>query len=170
LRYRSDRLLLLAFVLSGTAALGYEVLWTRLLSLALGSETLGVLGVLAGFFGGLAAGSALLHARARRSPRPARLFAVLEVAAALYALASPHLLHALARHLPRLLGPPAGDNDTGLALALSLGVATAVLLPATASAPGARSARSSPLPPFPAKQSEDDRVLGLAFLEVALPQ
>jgi spermidine synthase len=131
LRYRSDRLLLLAFVLSGAAALGYEILWTRLLSLALGSETLGVLGVLAGFFGGLAAGSALLHARVRRSARPARLFAVLEVAAALYALASPHLLHALARHLPRLLGPAAGDNDTGLALALSLGVATAVLLPAT---------------------------------------
>ena len=131
MRCRNDRLLLLAFVLSGAAALGYEILWTRLLGLALGSETLGVLGVLAGFFGGLAAGSALLHRRARRSPRPARLFAVLEVVAALYALASPHLLYALARHLPSLLGPAAGDNDTALALALSLGVATVALLPAT---------------------------------------
>ena len=45
-----DRWLLGAFVLSGAAGLGYEILWTRLLGLALGSETLGVLGVLAGFF------------------------------------------------------------------------------------------------------------------------
>lgn len=131
MRQRNDRLLLLAFVLSGAAALGYEILWTRLLSLALGSEILGVLGALAGFFGGLAAGSALLHGRARRSPRPARLFAGLEVVAALYALASPHLLLALARRLPRFLGPAAGDNDSALALVLSLGVATVVLLPAT---------------------------------------
>lgn len=128
---RRDRLLLLAFFLSGAAALGYEILWTRLLSLALGSETLGFLGTLAGFFGGLAIGSFALHARARRSADPARLFAVFETTAALYALASPWLLHALARRLPPLLGPAAGDNNTPLALLLSLGTSTLVLLPAT---------------------------------------
>ncbi len=76
---RTDRLLLLAFVLSGTAALGYEILWTRLLSLALGAETLGVLGVLAGFFGGLALGAWVLHRHARSVRRPVRLFILLEL-------------------------------------------------------------------------------------------
>jgi spermidine synthase len=128
---RRDRLLLLAFFLSGVAALGYEILWTRLLSLTLGSETLGILGTLAGFFGGLAVGSFALHERVRRSADPARLFAVFEAIAAVYALCSPHLLHTLARTLPPLLGPAAGDNDTPLALLLSLGTAVLVLLPAT---------------------------------------
>lgn len=128
---KNDRLLLLAFFLSGTAALGYEILWTRLLSLALGSETLGILGVLAGFFGGLAIGSWLLHDAARRARNPLRLFAILETVAALYAALSPFLLYALARRLPAWLGPAAGDNDTTLALVLALGVATLVLLPAT---------------------------------------
>jgi spermidine synthase len=128
---KRDRLVLLAFFLSGAAALGYEILWTRLLSLALGSETLGILGTLAGFFGGLALGSFALHGTARQSRNPARLFAVLEGVAAAYAVASPFLLHGLARHLPPLLGPAAGDNDTFLALAISLGTALLVLLPAT---------------------------------------
>jgi spermidine synthase len=128
---KRDRWLLLAFFLSGAAALGYEILWTRLLSLALGSETLGILGTLAGFFGGLALGSFALHGVAKRSRNPARLFAALETLAAAYALASPYLLHGLARRLPPLLGPAAGDNDTPLALVLSLATALLVLLPAT---------------------------------------
>ena len=45
-----DRLLLLAFFLSGVAALGHEILWTRLLAFGLGNESLGMLGVLAGLF------------------------------------------------------------------------------------------------------------------------
>lgn len=128
---KRDRLLLAAFVLSGTAALGYELLWTRLLALALGSESLGMLGALSGFFGGLALGSWRLHRRARTARDPARLFAVLEAVAAVYALLSPVLLYFLARRLPPLLGPAAGDNDTALALVLSLLTATLVLLPAT---------------------------------------
>jgi spermidine synthase len=126
-----DGRLLLAFLLSGVAALGYELLWTRLLALSLGSESLGVLGVLAGFFGGLALGSFLFHDRARRSPNPLRLFATLEVVAALFAAVSPHLLHALATSLPQWLGSTAGDNDTALALSLSVAVAGITLLPAT---------------------------------------
>jgi len=126
-----DGRLLLAFLLSGVAALGYELLWTRLLALTLGSESLGVLGVLAGFFGGLALGSFLFHDRARRSANPLRLFATLEVVAALFAAVSPHLLHALSTWLPQRLGSAAGDNDTVLALSLSVAVAGVTLLPAT---------------------------------------
>ncbi|MCX4244886.1 fused MFS/spermidine synthase [Paraliomyxa miuraensis] len=127
----TDRTLLIAFVLSGAAGLGYEILWTRLLALALGSETLGVLGVLAGFFGGMALGAAALHGHARRAEDPVRLFVLLELCAAGFAVLSPFWLHALAGWLPGALGPWAGANDGGVALALSVGVAGLALLPGT---------------------------------------
>ena len=119
-----DRLLLLAFFLSGAAALGYELLWTRLLGLSLGSETLGVLATLAGFFGGMAVGAWALHRRAHAAADPVRLFVTLELVAAGFAVVSPHLLHALAHGLPALLG--------GSALWLRIAVAVIVLLPGTA--------------------------------------
>ncbi|MBK9756039.1 MAG: hypothetical protein IPO88_21545 [Nannocystis sp.] len=126
----SDALLLLAFFLSGAAALGYELLWTRLLTLALGSETVGVLATLAGFFGGMALGAAALHRRAETSHNPVRLFVTLELVAAGFAVASPFLLHALSRSLPPLLGPiTAGDQGASLVVAVL--VATLVLLPGT---------------------------------------
>ncbi|MDQ2688764.1 MAG: spermidine synthase, partial [Chloroflexota bacterium] len=127
----ADGALLLAFFLSGAAALGYELLWTRLLGFALGSETVGMLATLAGFFGGMALGAALLHRRAETSPDPVRLFIVLELVAAGFALASPYLLHLLAREVPPLLGPLLGAGDTPLALLVSLLVATLALLPGT---------------------------------------
>ncbi len=126
-----DRWLIVAFGLSGAAALGYELLWTQLLALALGHETLGVLGVLAGFFGGMAAGAAFLHPRVKTSANPAALFVRLELVAAGYALASPWLLHALATAIPPMLGPVAGDNDSPVALAVAIGVSALTLLPAT---------------------------------------
>ncbi len=126
-----DNVLLLAFFVSGVSALGYELLWTRMLSLALGNETLGVLGVLAGFFGGLALGAAALHRRAIEAKDPVRMFAVLEVAAAAYALVSPWILYGLARVLPAALGPVAGDNDSPTALVIAIIVAGASLLPGT---------------------------------------
>ena len=128
---REDRWLIVAFGLSGAAALGYELLWTQLLALALGHETLGVLGVLAGFFGGMALGAAVLHPRAKASPNPAALFVRLELVAAGYALLSPWLLRALAAAIPPMLGPIAGDNNSPLALAVAIGVSAMTLLPAT---------------------------------------
>ncbi len=122
-----DRWLLGAFVLSGAAGLGYEILWTRLLTLALGSETLGVLGVLAGFFGGMALGAAALHGRARRSADPVRLFVRLELFAAGFAVLSPFWLHGLVGWLPTLVGAP----QAGLSLTGSIAIAAVVLLPGT---------------------------------------
>ena len=119
-----DRLLLVAFFLSGAAALGYELLWTRLLGLALGNEMLGVLAVLAGFFGGMAIGAGALHDRARNSKNPVRLFVVLELVAAAYAVGSPYILHALAGAVPPALGEAEG-------LALPLLIAGGALLPGT---------------------------------------
>lgn len=125
---RRDSLVMLAFFLSGAAGLGYELLWTRLLATALGNETLGVLGVLAGFFGGMALGAAALHRRARESADPLRLFVRLELVAAAYALASPWVLHAIAQRLPATL---AGPDGAAPALALTILVSGASLLPAT---------------------------------------
>ena len=45
---------------SGFAGLGYEIVWTRMLSLALGTEIMAVLGVITGFFAGLALGAFVL--------------------------------------------------------------------------------------------------------------
>src|SRR6478736_6017060 len=55
---------------SGFAGLGYEIVWTRQLSLALGTEMMAVLGVIAGFFGGLALGAFALDGLIRRSKSP----------------------------------------------------------------------------------------------------
>ncbi|MEM7153469.1 MAG: hypothetical protein AAF799_11550 [Myxococcota bacterium] len=125
-----DRWLLGAFVLSGAAGLGYEILWTRLLTLGLGSETLGVLGALAGFFGGMALGAAALHNRARTSADPVRMFARLELAAAGFAVLSPWWLHAVASALPAMIGPQASAQGS-TTIGVSIAIAAAVLLPGT---------------------------------------
>src|SRR6266849_499803 len=58
---------------SGFAGLGYEIVWTRQLSLALVSDMMAVLGAVAGFFAGLALGAFVLDRPIRhaRSPRMA---------------------------------------------------------------------------------------------------
>jgi spermidine synthase len=123
--------LLVALVCSGFAALGYEIVWTRLCVPMLGSETLGVLATLAGFFGGMALGALVFHRRASQGPDPLGLFVRLELGAAAYAVVSPHLLHALGRAVPAWLGPTVGNNDTPGAVAAALAVAAVTMLPGT---------------------------------------
>jgi spermidine synthase len=85
-----------ALFLSGVAALVYQVLWARELSLVLGSTVAAVTTVLATFMAGLGLGSALA-ARTVDRLRPAllpRLYAGLELGIALFALALPLLLGA----------------------------------------------------------------------------
>ena len=53
-------------LLSGLAALTYQVVWVRLLGLSMGSTAASVSTVLAAFFGGLALGSALADWLARK--------------------------------------------------------------------------------------------------------
>jgi spermidine synthase len=88
---------LAVFFLSGAAALTYEVVWMRQLSLIFGATTLAVTTVLATFMGGLALGSWWLGRRADRYSRLLIVYAVLEVGIGLYALLVPALFDAL-RH------------------------------------------------------------------------
>ncbi|MBX7081584.1 MAG: hypothetical protein K1X88_20450 [Nannocystaceae bacterium] len=127
----SDTRLLAAVVCSGFAALGYEIVWTRLCTPMLGSETLGVLATLAGFFGGMALGAALLHRRAVAGPDPIALFQRLELGAAAFAAVSPWLLHALGSAIPAWIGPGAGDDASVGAVAVAIAIAAALMIPGT---------------------------------------
>jgi spermidine synthase len=92
-----------AALLSGVAALVYQLLWTRQLGLVLGNTVGAVSTVLASFMGGLAVGSALAARMVDRLPRPmlSRVYAGLEVGIAAFGLGLPFLL---AAPLPHLVG------------------------------------------------------------------
>jgi spermidine synthase len=80
-------LIYLMFFLSGAAALIYEVVWVRSLSLVFGGTHLAVTAVLSVFMGGLALGSYVIGKRVDAVQRPLRLYGYLEIGIALSALA-----------------------------------------------------------------------------------
>src|SRR6059036_2729854 len=83
-----------ACLLSGAAALAYQILWTRQLGLLLGHTVAAVSTVLATFMAGLALGSALAARGVERvapSGRP-RAYALIELGVAGSALALPLLM------------------------------------------------------------------------------
>jgi spermidine synthase len=120
----ADREHVAAVALAGAAALAYELLWTRLLGWTFGHEQLGVLSVLAGFFAGLALGAALAHGRADALRHPGRVFALLQVIAAVHAIGSAWLLTRVGGWLSMQLGLT--PSPLGSLLAAML-----ILLPAT---------------------------------------
>ncbi|HKQ38091.1 MAG TPA: fused MFS/spermidine synthase [Verrucomicrobiae bacterium] len=71
--------LLILFFFTGATALGYQLVWTRLLSNVLGHEMRAVIAVVSGFMAGMALGSWLLGEVIRRSPHPGRWYGGLEV-------------------------------------------------------------------------------------------
>jgi spermidine synthase len=81
--------------LSGAAALVYQVLWLRLLSLTFGVTTHAASTVLAAFIGGLAVGSYVAGRLADRVRNPLRLFGLVELSIGACALASPIALSAV---------------------------------------------------------------------------
>jgi spermidine synthase len=133
-RVAADRefpVLLVAFFLSGCSSLGFEMVWLRLLGLALGHESVAMLGALAGFFGGLGAGAWLLDGRIRRSNSPGRIFVRLELVVALFGILSPFWLFWVSTILPSLLGKVVMSNDSPLGLIVSIVVAGVGMLPGT---------------------------------------
>src|SRR5947207_13597041 len=88
------RILLVLYAASGAAALLYEVVWTRLLTLQLGHTVAAASTVLAAFMGGLAVGAAVAGKLLSPRTRTLALYASLEIAVALFALLLPFFLHA----------------------------------------------------------------------------
>src|ERR1700686_1626946 len=86
-------LIYLIFLLSGAAALIYEVVWVRFLSLVFGGSHLAVTTVLAVFMGGLALGSYTIGKRVGNFRRLLRLYGFLELGIALSALLFVALIH-----------------------------------------------------------------------------
>jgi len=118
---------------SGFAGLGYEIVWTRQLSLALGSEMMAVLGAVAGFFAGLALGAFVLDRPIRRARSPRTAYVLLEAVIGLWGLICVWLLPVAGRTLSPLLGT---EPAPALLWAASFALPTLVLLPATAAMGG----------------------------------
>ncbi len=78
--------------LSGVAALVYQVLWVRQLSLVVGIEVYSITVAVSAFFAGLAAGGAVFGRIADRVVSAMRLYAGLEIAVAMCAVATTLLL------------------------------------------------------------------------------
>ncbi|MSO81905.1 MAG: tetratricopeptide repeat protein [Acidobacteria bacterium] len=129
------RLFLLIYVLSGAAALLYEVLWLRLLTLLMGHTTAASGTLLAAFMGGLAIGS-WQAGRIAASVSPARAlraYASIEIAIAACALLLPGVL-STARPL---LEWAYANGEAGRLFDATLGLLALLLLSVPAAAMGA---------------------------------
>lgn len=105
----------LIFFLSGAAALVYQVLWVRSLSLVFGGTHLAVTVVLSTFMAGLAAGGHWIGRYADRLARPLRFYGILELGIALSAT----FVALLVRLYPSIYVPLAqGRDDSPFFLAL----------------------------------------------------
>jgi spermidine synthase len=128
------RVFLLAYACSGAAGLIYEVVWMRLLALSVGHTVAATGTVLAAFMGGLAAGAMAAGGVASRADRrrALRIYAAIELAIALCALAVPLLL---AASVPLLRG--AYQRGPGVAFAFARIAASFAVLFLPAAAMGA---------------------------------
>lgn len=88
-------LILTAFLFSGASALIYEVIWTRALSLVLGSTVYAVSTMLATFMAGLALGSYLGGKLSDREKNLMFLFGICELGIGIFGLASIPLIYSL---------------------------------------------------------------------------
>ncbi|WGR74556.1 MULTISPECIES: spermidine synthase [unclassified Bradyrhizobium] len=128
LRTDRDWTLIAIVATSGFAGLGYEIVWTRQLSLALGTEMMAVLGAIAGFFSGLALGAFALDGLIRRASSPRYVYAILEAVIGLWGLTAIWLLPAAGRVMAPLLGTTPAP---ALLWAASFALPTLTLMPAT---------------------------------------
>jgi spermidine synthase len=84
----------LCFFISGFAGLALEMVWSRLLALHVGGSAEAVTAVVTAYMAGLGLGSLIVSSFAARVRRPLRLYALLEIAVAAFALASPLIMRA----------------------------------------------------------------------------
>jgi spermidine synthase len=118
------------FFLSGAAALMYELLWVRYLSLIFGGSHLAVTTVLSVFMGGLALGSFIIGRKIGGVEKKLRLYGFLELGIAVSAL----LFWGLMRMYPQIYIPLAQINETSplyLSVIRVAFAAAALILPTT---------------------------------------
>jgi len=80
------------YFFSGAVGLAYQVLWARMLSLQFGVSIFGVVITAAAFMLGLGIGALLGGRISQRHNSPLRLFAIIEICVAAYALSLPFIL------------------------------------------------------------------------------
>ena len=126
---RSRWPVLAIFVLSGAAGLVYEIVWSRQLVLVFGNTTQAVSAILAGFFGGMAIGSALGGRLADRVRSPLRLYGLIEIVLVAVVVATPFTF----RIITSLYGSVAiaFEGAPQVLAVIRLGLALLALAPAT---------------------------------------
>lgn len=117
-------ILISLYLISGAASLCYEILWVRMLSLQFGVSIFGVVATVTAYMAGLGAGSFLGARWSRRTTRPLRLFALLELSVAIAALSIPLLFQFLDAQFSAL----ASSLDYSGWLVLQIAVVTVVLM------------------------------------------
>jgi len=116
----------LMFLLSGCAALIYEIVWFHLMRLVIGASALSVGIVLASFMGGMFLGSLLFPRYVPADRHPIRVYAQLELGIGVCGLAMPLILPAIRYVYVGLVG------YGSLGIALRSVIATVMLIPPTA--------------------------------------
>jgi spermidine synthase len=129
----STVLLYLVLFVSGSAGLGYEMVWTRMLMVGLGHEFIAVLAVVTAFFSGLALGAWVLDLPISRSRKPNHWYIMLEFVIGAWAAALVFLIPSFNRLAHSVIGiDPSPVRHWALAFFMPL----LLLLPATASMGG----------------------------------
>lgn len=151
---KAHRLIVAIFALSGAAGLVYEVVWARQLVLVFGNTTHAVSAILAGFFGGMAIGSAVGGRYADRARKPLRIFGFLEIGLAAVVLLTPATFGLINYSYRVAFG--ALENSPALLTAVRFSLALLALGPATI-------LMGATLPTLARHLTRDPAKLGVAF-------
>ena len=121
---RTITVVLVAFSVSGAAALGYEVLWTRTLGVALQSTTYSFTLILTTFLCGLGLGSYLFGWCFPRPKRPVLWFGAIEIAIGLCGLAMIHFFRVMPDLASKIVASAEADWASTISLQFTLCLAT----------------------------------------------
>jgi spermidine synthase len=135
------------------AGLGYEMVWSRMLTTGLGHEITAVLAVVAAFFCGMALGAWSLDQRVSASRTPGRWYAGLELVVGVWAVALAFLIPWSSGFAARLTGP---EPSPLLHWTVAFGLPFLLLLPATYAMGGTLPARERLF----SRQRHDGRCVG----------
>lgn len=113
----------LCLLVSGVAALVYQVVWMRYLALFMGHTSYAVVAVLVVFMGGLALGNTLLGSLADRVRRPLALYGWLEIVIGIYAWFFPKYFELAREKYFELAADIGVGGATGLGLKFVFGLA-----------------------------------------------